>query len=71
MPRLSKKVRRELSADESLQQYFRLLEREYCKRMSRQWRLSTVVLKKTDNTAVVLQVHKVWLGDQGIYIEVI
>lgn len=68
-PKLSKRVRRELSADEALYRYHLRLQRHLDEQQHREWRLARVVCKR-DGVDHVLCVRKVLRTRDGIYLEV-
>lgn len=65
---IPKKVRRELSADESLQRYFRLLESQMNRRMWTRWRLAQVIRRRDAQTDEVLQIRKLHDTGEGIVV---
>ncbi len=69
-PSIPKKVRRVLSADESLQRYFHHLQKHLDERMSQRWKLARIVQRRDDNVQVVMQISKIHETPEGVYIEV-
>lgn len=70
MKGIPKKVRRVLSADESLQRYFHYLEKRMNARAFQRWKLAQVYEVNRENVRVLKQVVRVLETGEGIYIEV-
>ncbi len=69
-PSIPKKVRRILSADQSLDRYFRHLNAYINECMHRRWKLAQIVQKRDNNVDVLMQIRKIHETPDGIYIEV-
>lgn len=70
MAKLTRKIRRSLSTEESIYRYFATRQREQDEDWARRWRLCQVEQEQADGTVVVLQVRRVLASDHGVILRV-